>query len=1293
MKQRITILFVIAIAVSSLAFGQKENYNWFFGNHAAITFNTPYNQPIALHASSILQNEGCASISDAKGSLLFYTDGRNVWNNKHKLMPDGIELMGSVTSTQSAMILKSPHDPSIYYIFTVDYTGVDVLNLDSIDNNGFRYSIVDMRLDKGLGDISTKNILIYKSSTEKQTSFIHKNNKEIWIIAHEFDSDRFITLKLDSSGKLTDPIFQSIGSKHNRNRTIKENYDLNGLGYMKFSPDGKKIALAIHYNGNIEIFDFDNESGIISNCISIQDISILTGPYGIEFSPDNKKLFVSGTFPPNDPVVYQFDLNYSNADSILNHAYTVFRDSSGSGLYAGAIQLGPDEKIYLSFYARRSLSSINRPNLIGQKCDFNYNAVPLSIVTNAQTAAGLPNYVNIPFKMSIKVVAGNICSGETLYLFSNLINNSPVAVYSWSGPNGFTSDLSNPVIPNADPSMSGYYKLTVTSNAEVATDSVYVMVNPKPKVDVAFKGDSIICGGNPVMLQAKSDDTTKYTLKWSTGETTDEISVSKGGNYSVVITNEFGCCDTAARTIIQSDKPKVTLSALGATSFCEGDSVVLQAKAGIGYKYQWGGDYYSENFEIRRSFPEWSTKITDPEWQNPIKPDSNEFPTRRYLGLFGNQMIKLTLGNLPLHDSVDVSFDMYVVATWDGNVNTANGPDLFRVLDLNCNTSYSSTTSFSRMDGARQAYPDRYPGGDNPKDSGAIDKLMINNEQVSFSATVYRLNYRFAHNCPTLQLGLNALLRDISSNFQNESWGIDNLKLRLNTVQPDTNVTYSWTTGETLQTITVGKTGNYQVEVMNQAGCYDTASIFIKVNPNPTPTISGRTKICQGEMTTLSVDGDYSDYQWSTGDVTKSITVEAPIKYTVIVTDSNGCTGAAEISVEKNNKPSFNIIGDSVFCSGSTVKLSADNDFESYQWESGEMTKEIRVTKGGTYKLTVTDANGCQNNAEHTLTEYKINTAGLVDLDYGTLAAGADIKKDMIYTNKSNTAINITKIYAKNAVKEFFVSTFPDLPKLLSPDSSLTISVSFRPNDYMDYADQLIVESDLPCAFTKEIAMKGTTSTMTLVWLPDTTAKIGDPGFCIPLMARREANISISEPLSFTAEIRFNATAMLPNNLNSTIIAGERVLNISADNIQLYAIDTKIYEFCGKIFLPDNSSVPLKISNFSWSKANISNEKHDGSLKIIGICQPNISRLTLLINPSFQIMENPVIDELTIQLSQSWELSESVRVDIFNVYGQDVNPSPTLPASREGVRIDVSSLPSGMYFVRIGDSVGKFVKL
>jgi len=81
---------------------------------------------------------------------------------------------------------------------------------------------------------------------------------------------------------------------------------------------------------------------------------------------------------------------------------------------------------------------------------------------------------------------------------------------------------------------------------------------------------------------------------------------------------------------------------------------------------------------------------------------------------------------------------------------------------------------------------------------------------------------------------------------------------------------------------------------------------------------------------------------------------------------------------------------------------------------------------------------------------------------------------------------------------------------------------------------------------------------------------------------------------------------------------------------------------------------------------------------------------------SFNISPNPVINIIEISVGTRRAVSEQSEIRIFNIYGQTVstvNLTPTLSTSGEGVRINVSGLPPGMYFVMIGDKVGKFVKL
>ena len=144
-------ILTIALLVSAVAFGQREAVNWYFGNNAGLNFN----------------NEGCATFSDGNGNLLFYTEGVNVWNRNHQIMPNGEGLLGSTSATQSAMVLPRPGSSNIYYIFTSD-------NVQSYQNGeggvGFNYSVIDMNLNGGLGDVTVKNINLLPNASEKVTA-------------------------------------------------------------------------------------------------------------------------------------------------------------------------------------------------------------------------------------------------------------------------------------------------------------------------------------------------------------------------------------------------------------------------------------------------------------------------------------------------------------------------------------------------------------------------------------------------------------------------------------------------------------------------------------------------------------------------------------------------------------------------------------------------------------------------------------------------------------------------------------------------------------------------------------------------------------------------------------------------------------------------------------------------------------------------------------------------------------------------------------------------------------------
>jgi hypothetical protein len=140
MKKIKIILPLILIFYSTLFFAQNEFSKWYFGGYAGLDFST--NPPTILTNGMLNTAEGCATICDNNGNLLFYGAGTGVLNNTHSAMANGSGLFGNSSTTQGLVAVKQPGSNTIYYLFTIDQTG---------GANGARYSIVDMALAAGLG--------------------------------------------------------------------------------------------------------------------------------------------------------------------------------------------------------------------------------------------------------------------------------------------------------------------------------------------------------------------------------------------------------------------------------------------------------------------------------------------------------------------------------------------------------------------------------------------------------------------------------------------------------------------------------------------------------------------------------------------------------------------------------------------------------------------------------------------------------------------------------------------------------------------------------------------------------------------------------------------------------------------------------------------------------------------------------------------------------------------------------------------------------------------------------------
>jgi PKD repeat protein len=490
--------------------GQGENNNWYFGINAGLDFNS--GSPVPIIGGQIHQWEGVASISDAAGSLLFYTDGDTIWDRTYNFMTNGTGLHGGWSSTQSATIVPMPGVPTQFYVFTC------TANFGSLE-----YSIVDMSLNGGYGDVTAvKNVVLEDSMTE-QCTVIHAANGYLWLVARKF-SPRFFAWLIDTSG-IQSPVISYCGS-------LLDWQLAQGVGYMKSSSLSDKIGVAYYASSSVnsyfELYDFDNASGVVSNAFQLT--SGTANVYACEFSPDGSKFY--GALWGNTN--YQFDLNAGSPAAIQASKIII----ANPGGYTGAMQIGPDQKIYITTQSLDKLSVIDNPNDLGLACNFQIQVVSLG---GNISGIGLPGKILLPinntFPNASFFTPNHICPG-TCTDFTNYSTNATSFTWNFQGGSPSVSTEMNPV--NICYSTPGQYDVTLIATSNYGSDTLYldnfitVYQYPSPQ-GIIQSGDTLFANGGAQSYQWYQDG------NLIPGATESYYVASASGDFNIVAADNNGC--------------------------------------------------------------------------------------------------------------------------------------------------------------------------------------------------------------------------------------------------------------------------------------------------------------------------------------------------------------------------------------------------------------------------------------------------------------------------------------------------------------------------------------------------------------------------------------------------------------------------------------------------------------------------------------------------------------------------------------------------------------------------------
>lgn len=498
------------------------------------------------------------------------------------------------------------------------------------------------------------------------------------------------------------------------------------------------------------------------------------------------------------------------------------------------------------------------------------------------------------------------------------------AAYAWS--NGINTAFSVFDSPGA-------YTVTVTdANGCTGTDESELTVNPVP-VPVVLAAP-YACDGQ-IALDAGAGFL-KYEWSGPNGfiANSQQPTVNVSGTYTVTVSDVNTCTGTATSEVVVPALNQVSVT--GATQFCKGGSVELEASTGF-VKYVWSDGQVLSNITAS-AVGAYVVTATDAQGCTST--------AEAIVSTFA-EPVPVISG--PTTVCPGNTATLSVVGTFT-NVAWSNGPT---TAEITIQPPFTATVTVTDSNGC----------------TGTASASVVVSNQLS--PNIVQQPYA----CD------GQITLDAGTGFQKYQWGGPG----------------GFTA--TSQQSKVNVSGTYTVTVSDGSGCSGTATVEVKLPVLPQVALSGDTQLCPSETSTLTATAGFSAYAWSSGSILPTAEVNAAGTYTVTATDALGCTATATLAIQSLTPPAPGIAGPATICGSNPIALNVTGGpFSGIQWSNADVTPGISVNAAGTYSVTVTDGNGCTGTAEKVVQtggSLSVNIAQILDACDAliTLVAGAGFQK------------------------------------------------------------------------------------------------------------------------------------------------------------------------------------------------------------------------------------------------------------------------------------------------------------
>ncbi|MCC7232796.1 MAG: T9SS type A sorting domain-containing protein, partial [Bacteroidia bacterium] len=503
------------------------------------------------------------------------------------------------------------------------------------------------------------------------------------------------------------------------------------------------------------------------------------------------------------------------------------------------------------------------------------------------------------------------CLGSITYSLSNGLPPYLVQLYQNGNPYG-TADTTSSDITFSNLPLGSYYAKAYSFGASGTCDNVSPSHDFTAPVapTVSLSESPVFCDGGSITLTSS----TASSYLWSTSETTQDITVTTGGNYSVVITDSYGCTASSSPVAVTVHANPATplISPDASTTFCDGGSVNLSTQAG--YSYLWSNSETTQSIHVTTNGA-YTVTITDGNGCTATSlPETITVNSAPATTISGNNVTCFG-GSSTLTSSAG---DSYSWSTGETSQSVTVSPVI--------TTAYTVTVT--------------YPNGCT---SSATQTVTPTSEVVA--------------GC--------SLLADASCNGSQDG----------SVMVSATGGTPPYTgTGQ----ISSLAAGTYTFTVTDFNGCTGSCSITVSEPPVLTASATATDASCSvcadGSISIASISGGTTPYSVSP---LTPMTGLIPGNYCFTVTDANGCTAqaCAVVGYSGCSLSATCTVGNDVSCFGgndgsASVSVSGGSGNYSYAWTGGGTAATASGLSAGTYTVTVTDQiSGCTSTCSATITE------------------------------------------------------------------------------------------------------------------------------------------------------------------------------------------------------------------------------------------------------------------------------------------------------------------------------------